>query len=410
MRVLFMPLGYPTHYFPMVSLAWAFRASGHEVRVAGEPALAPVIERSGLTAVPVGRDYDFMRSSNDLYWKTRARIEESLGRELKQEEIPQLPPELRRLFGEMKFRPHAELTNIMIDDLVALAREWRPDLIVGDPFLYAATLLAGITGVPLVRNLWGTDILRQIAVYPGLGLTGIGDSRDQWPELLLEIYDRYNVKVRADFAVRTIDPCPPSLQVADVPNRIGIQYVPYNGPGSVPRWLLEPATRPRVCVSWGTGTTHLMGGAGFLVPGVLNALEELDAEVILTVKRGDRDRVGEVPPGTRVVEELPLHLVLPTCGAIVNQGGAGTVLTAAFYGLPQVIIPQIMDQPFNADRMAEIGAGISLAADADSGAIKKAVSTVLFETRARDAARAVQEEMLGLPAPADVITILEKLV
>ncbi len=43
--------------------------------------------------------------------------------------------------------------------------------------------------------------------------------------------------------------------------------------------------------------------------------------------------------------------------AVVHHGGAGTTTTAAAVGVPQVVIPQIADQPYWARRVADLGVG-----------------------------------------------------
>jgi vancomycin aglycone glucosyltransferase len=43
--------------------------------------------------------------------------------------------------------------------------------------------------------------------------------------------------------------------------------------------------------------------------------------------------------------------------AVVHHGGAGTTTTAALAGTPQVILPQIVDQPHWAARVSELGIG-----------------------------------------------------
>lgn len=43
--------------------------------------------------------------------------------------------------------------------------------------------------------------------------------------------------------------------------------------------------------------------------------------------------------------------------AVVHHGGAGTTTTAAVAGAPQVVVPQLADQPYWARRVAELGIG-----------------------------------------------------
>ncbi|MER7834955.1 glycosyltransferase [Streptomyces sp. NPDC096040] len=74
--------------------------------------------------------------------------------------------------------------------------------------------------------------------------------------------------------------------------------------------------------------------------------------------------------------------------AVVHHGGAGTTTTAALAGAPQVVVPQIVDQPHWAARVAELGIGVAHdgpTPTADS--LSTALATALAPgTRARAAA------------------------
>src|SRR5256885_12296874 len=58
MKVLFTTWAWPSHFFPMVPLAWALRSAGHEVRIASGPELERTIRDAGLPAVAVGGPVD----------------------------------------------------------------------------------------------------------------------------------------------------------------------------------------------------------------------------------------------------------------------------------------------------------------------------------------------------------------
>jgi len=49
--------------------------------------------------------------------------------------------------------------------------------------------------------------------------------------------------------------------------------------------------------------------------------------------------------------------LFPRVASVVHHGGAGTTMTAAVAGAPQVIVPQLVDQPNWARRVAELGIG-----------------------------------------------------
>jgi len=67
MKVLFTTWAWPSHFFPMVPLAWALRSAGHEVRVASGPELERTIRDAGLPAVPVGGPVDIAERHRTQY-------------------------------------------------------------------------------------------------------------------------------------------------------------------------------------------------------------------------------------------------------------------------------------------------------------------------------------------------------
>ncbi|OKK17217.1 glycosyl transferase [Streptomyces sp. CB00455] len=58
-----------------------------------------------------------------------------------------------------------------------------------------------------------------------------------------------------------------------------------------------------------------------------------------------------------VVGEVNQQALFGRVAAVVHHGGAGTTTTAARAGAPQVVVPQIADQPYWAARVAELGIG-----------------------------------------------------
>ncbi|MBE1582387.1 glycosyltransferase [Nonomuraea angiospora] len=60
-----------------------------------------------------------------------------------------------------------------------------------------------------------------------------------------------------------------------------------------------------------------------------------------------------------VVGEVNQQALFPRVAAVVHHGGAGTTTTAARAGAPQVVVPQIADQPHWAARIAELGIGVA---------------------------------------------------
>jgi vancomycin aglycone glucosyltransferase len=85
------------------------------------------------------------------------------------------------------------------------------------------------------------------------------------------------------------------------------------------------------------------------------------------------------------VGEVNLQELFGRVAAVVHHGGAGTTTTAARAGPPQVVVPQIADQPYWAGRVADLGIGAAHdgptpTTESLSAALKTALTP---ETRAR---------------------------
>jgi vancomycin aglycone glucosyltransferase len=59
------------------------------------------------------------------------------------------------------------------------------------------------------------------------------------------------------------------------------------------------------------------------------------------------------------IGEVNQQALFPRVAAVVHHGGAGTTTTAARAGAPQLIVPQVADQPYWAGRVAELGIGVA---------------------------------------------------
>lgn len=164
----------------------------------------------------------------------------------------------------------------------------------------------------------------------------------------------------------------------------------------------------------GTVATTVLGPEGFLIPQILDALAGQDLDIVVTISRRDRALLEEtrpqLPPNVRVMTEMPLNLLLPTCDAVVHHGGTGMTFTSALNGVPQVIISKVTIHLVNAAALATTGAGIALRMDEiDTAGIGAAMRSALTDDHLRKGARALQREVLCQPAPSDVVGELERI-
>lgn len=63
----------------------------------------------------------------------------------------------------------------------------------------------------------------------------------------------------------------------------------------------------------------------------------------------------EVPPGVHFIAAEPHSALFPRCAGVVHHGGAGTTHAAAIAGVPQVVLPQILDQFYWRSRTLALG-------------------------------------------------------
>jgi vancomycin aglycone glucosyltransferase len=91
------------------------------------------------------------------------------------------------------------------------------------------------------------------------------------------------------------------------------------------------------------------------------------------------------------VGEVNHQALFKRVAAVVHHGGAGTTTTAARSGAPQVVVPQIADQPYWAGRVAALGIG----AAHDGPNLTLESLSVALQTAMRPETRARAAEMAG---------------
>jgi vancomycin aglycone glucosyltransferase len=106
-----------------------------------------------------------------------------------------------------------------------------------------------------------------------------------------------------------------------------------------------------------------------------------------------------------VVGEVNQQELFGRVAAVVHHGGAGITTTAARAGAPQVVVPQMADQPYWAGRVATLGLGVAHQGRIPTGdSLAAALSRALApQTRARAEAVAGQVRTDGAAVAADLL-------
>lgn len=366
-RVMFTAAPGAGHVFPMIPLAWALRAAGHEVLlVTGGRGLAAAA-KSGLPFADYAPTMTGQEVSDHITRQFPAHLPSPASRILNLTEAAERVCHIAR-FG--------------VDETVRIAEHWRPDLVVHDPLNVAGPVCGAKFHVPTVQHLWG------FARAAGLST--------ELHRLLRDDFDR-NGAAGLPESTTVLDVAPPSMLTAR-PEGWSLRYVPHNGAGNLPDWLLDsaPARRPRIAVTLGTEIT---AGPGLgLFARIAQAAEEVDADFVFAVG-ADPAQLGTLPPNVRAERWLPFAALLAQCSAAMHHGGAGTTMAALATGLPQLLMPNGADHFANGTAVAARGAGLM----AETHDIDPRLLTQLIEDdKLRESAAEVRAEITAMPTPAAV--------
>lgn len=364
MRVLISAGPLYGHVNSVLPLALAAQQAGHEVVVATGSELVPHVERRGLTTWAVGPTH-VENGGVDTPWMEY-------------------------------FAMAAQMRAV---DLIPLAADWKPDLVVHEETELAGPVVAGYTGARLVVH--GLGLMPPLRIWEAFAPT-IDRLQDQWdvPGGAESVRDATYLEI-----------CPPSLRPSGtrVWHRTRTLRPAAGEAGPDDRLPAAMAALPY------QDTVHLTLGTVFNdAPAVLRAaifgLRDLPVNLVVTTGPGvDPARFAPQPPHVLMAAYLPHALLLPRCRLVVSQGGAGILFAALAHGLPQLVLPQGADQTMNADACREAGAGLTLApAEVTDGAVRAAAARLLAEPGFAAAARVVQTEIDAMPGADQVLEALSR--
>ncbi|MQS34516.1 activator-dependent family glycosyltransferase [Streptomyces katsurahamanus] len=420
MRILFVTNPFRAHLYVQVPLAWALRTAGHEVCVAGPPDLADAVARTGWNGVSVGERLaleekmptadataETVDACDPRGHRTGRSVQSDFGWGDAYTELEDLTTGVREVF----------FPDSAFDDLVDFARQWRPDLVITDPTAFPGAVAARVVGAAHARMMLNVDRVGQLRAACRDRLDADGDPMREWLGPILERYGS-EFDEAAVLGQWSISPTPPWIPQPDGAHYLPMRSVPFNGPSPTPRWVYEQPARRRVCITQGLSHRDAtIDGASSSTRDLFDAVADLDVEVIATLDAKQLDSVSKIPENVRTVDFVPFTSLLPSCSAIVHEGGVGSFATALQNGVPQIIVPN----DFRVEKWwgpVAIGTGLE---SRGAGVYAANSSTLTPETLRRSLqlvlddpsylANAVQlrTELKAMPTPNDIVPALEKL-
>jgi UDP:flavonoid glycosyltransferase YjiC (YdhE family) len=384
MRVLLTTKRGAGHFGPLIPFAHAFRRAGAEVLVAAPHSAHAMVRDAGFPTWLFDEAPDEARDA--IFARAREMHRDDAG-----------PYVFTEAFARLDAR--AALPGVL-----EACRHWRPDVVVSEICEFAGPIVAEAVGlrgvcVGISQQGKGEAVAAASEVIPALdelradvGLpadpTGAGVVGNPYFTLVPEALE---------------DPATPASRMAwrfRVPDAPG---------GGSQRWAGDD--RPLVYITFGSVVPE-MELFPSLYRGAIDAIAPLPVRVLVTVGR-DRDpaELGPLPENVTAERWVPQREVMPHAAAMVCHGGSGTVTMGLAGGVPMAILPLFADQPWNAERVAAIGAGIAL--DEGPGAAARlgdAISKLIIDPAYRTNARLVAADMRALPSVDHAPALVRELV
>ncbi|MDG4766924.1 DUF1205 domain-containing protein [Solwaraspora sp. WMMD406] len=439
MRVALAIWPAPAHLFPVVPLAWALRAAGHEVCVISHPAIGEAVTAQGLPFTPMC-DAGAMPpplGPGGVWATERADVGRITG-------MLNVPPQdigtwitfsqflLPSMWDFIPYRASADTPMPAMEGMVAFFREWRPDLVIWDPIMPGAAVAAQTVGARHARYTgpdyvgWSLDTFARLSSVPGAPPVD-----NPLIETVRPMAERYGVTVDREllYGQWTINPMPPAINLPVQTRMLPVRWIPHVTQNAMPDWLY-PVPRPRVAVSLGISTRAYMAADWSHVSVLLDALADLDIDVVATLNDVQLVDVSRVPDNVRLVDYFPLDQLLPTCSLVIHHGGLATMVTAGSMRVPQLIV-DFLDFEIGAQTSGEgtmLGSRYPLApvtggyvtghgagevldlSKPDVETIRAQVARVLADGAIRDGANRLYQDLALSPTPGEIVGMLERLV
>ena len=354
MRVLLSTIGSRGDVQPLVALASQLKALGQEVRLCVPPDFHDWIDSLGIPVTPIGPELHKATASS--------------------------PPATPASFSPERRRQLAEATVATQFETIAAAAEGCDIMVAATALQIAARSVAERMGIPYVFAAYCPTVLPSphhapppLPPLPGqTPAPATADNRELWARDTERFNGLFGTALNSHRAVMGLAP------VNDVRSYVFTDrpwlaadptLAPWPDPadGAVFQtgaWIplderplsreletfLETGEPP---IYFGFGSMRAPQDLGHVM---IQAARALGRRAIMSRGWADLSLVDN-DPDCLAIDEVNQQTLFKRVAAVVHHGGAGTTTTAALAGAPQVVIPQIYDQHYWAQRIHDLGIG-----------------------------------------------------
>ena len=401
MRVLLAGFGSRGDLQPLVALGLGLVDAGHEVRFVGSPNGQAMVEGAGIPFRPLGVDFKKLLHENAASTDNPVKTLKTLS--------AALMTQIDLLFEGIREEVRGE------------------ELAVGSPLALSLDSASLAEGLPC-RILLYAPLSHRTAAHPPMtmplhGLPGwlnkllftlndllfqamVGPRANRWRRAwgLAPVRSPMDIAFPHGRCVLVTDPVLAPLPDDVVgPVQTAALHLPQLDP-LAPEIEAFLAAGPAVYVGFGSmpdadarSTTSLVVDAAAL------------AGVRVLLSKGWADLGGETPEHVLTIGGTPHAVLFPRLAGVVHHGGSGTTQTAACAGVPQLVVPHLLDQFYWRKRVDALGLGPRAPdrrklSSASLGAALSALTSGAYD----EAARVQGERMAQQRGVEETVRLLER--
>lgn len=138
----------------------------------------------------------------------------------------------------------------------------------------------------------------------------------------------------------------------------------------------------------------------------IEAFRGSDYTIVISIgSKIKREDLGEVPSNILLFEFVPQLEVLSKTDLFITHGGFNSTSESIYYGVPMLVVPQIFEQKYNAERIERLGIGIYMQ-QLDAASIRAAAEKVLGDSSYKERITKLQKSFQtagGAKAAAQII-------
>ena len=253
-----------------------------------------------------------------------------------------------------------------VDGIIRVLENDKPDLIVSDKMAMSGRLAASYLNVPRIQfftSFAANDVFNETLQWP----EGIEETPARKEALVLaeKLKEKYGGNLLTPYEMFAANP---EFNIVTVDKRFqpcaetfGDDFF-FAGPQIAQRageadWEGPNNGKKTIYASLGT----VFNNQPWFWPILFDAVKDLDVNVICSIGSMIKpEDLGEIPANVSLHAFLPQLKVLQNIDGFVTHAGIGSVMEAAWFGVPMVCIPQMGDQFDTAAKVSELKIGTQI--------------------------------------------------